>query len=203
MRRNFGPIFLWSVFLTVVFTGSCQRSNPSDGFDVLGPTDETGAAGEVIKEANKDLMEIKMLYKNNEGKREELKKALETDDAAAVKRISNEVIDLIDEGTGYGENAARKIRQAQDMEINEDYRDYLKLKEEALKRQFDAFANYKLAAESLRANYDPKNTQLRDKVKEEFKQRSENYRTIMEEAREYSTRANELRKDVITKEREQ
>jgi hypothetical protein len=61
----------------------------------------------------------------------------------------------------------------------------------------EAFENYRQAARSLRDNYDPKNAALRDKVKEEFKTRSENYQKIMESARDYSNRANELAKDVL------
>jgi len=85
------------------------------------------------------------------------------------------------------------------MNANEDYVEYLRLKEEALKRQLEAFENYRQAARSLRDNYDPKNAQLRDKVKDEFKTRSENYQRIMEKARDFSNQANELAKAAITK----
>jgi len=38
---------------------------------------------------------------------------------------------------------------------------------------------------------------MRDKVKEDFKTRVENYRKLMEEARDYSNQANTLAKEVL------
>jgi hypothetical protein len=76
------------------------------------------------------------------------------------------------------------------------------LKESSIKKELDAFENYRQAARSLRDNYDPKNTTLRDKVKEEFKTRSENYQKIMEGARDDSSKANELAKDVLKRQQE-
>jgi hypothetical protein len=179
--------------LSLVF--SCKRAEKSGGFDILGPADETVEAGEIVKEANQELTKIKVLYKNNEDKREELKKAMEANNAADVQRISNDVVQLINEGKRLGDGAVDKIQKAKGMEINEDYKEYLDLKEESLKMQLDAFENYRQAARALRENYDPKNKLLREKIKEEFKERSENYRKIMEKAREYSKRANELAKE--------
>jgi hypothetical protein len=94
-----------------------------------------------------------------------------------------------------GKDAIEKIQQAQEMAINEDYREYLRLKEESLTRHLDAFENYRQAAIALRNNYDPKDKAMREKIKEEFKNRSENYRKIVETARDYSERANELAKE--------
>lgn len=188
------------VFLVLLLLiGSCRSSSRSDGLDILGPSDETAEAAELVNSANQDLTKIKVLYKENEGKREQLKKALEANDAEQVKKISDDVVYLINDGAGFGKSAIDKIAQAQDMNANEDYKEYLRLKEEALKRQLEAFENYRQAARSLRDNYDPKNAQLRDKVKEEFKSRSENYQTIMEKARDFSNQANELAKEALKK----
>src|SRR5205085_674932 len=173
---------------------SCKRSSGGT-VDILGPSDETSEAAQLILDANADLKKIKVLYENNEGKRDKLKKAMETNDTAKVKKIADDVVYLINDGSENGKSAVEKIEKAQELQINDDYREYLRLKEEALKRQMQAFEEYRQAARSLRDNYDPKNTQLRDKVKEEFKTRSENYQKIMEQARDYSNRANELAKD--------
>ena len=176
---------------------ACKKSGTAGGIDILGPSDETADAAQIVAQANEDLTKIKVLYKDNEGKREELKKALETNDAEKVKKISDDVVYLINDGFDNGKSAVDKIEKAQEMQINDDYREYLRLKEESLKKQMEAFENYRQAARSLRDNYDPKNAALRDKVKEEFKTRSENYQKIMESARDYSNRANELAKDVL------
>lgn len=158
-------------------------------------SDETAEAAQIVADANKDLTKIKVLYKNNEDKREELKKAMEANDSEKVKKISDDVVYLINDGTTSGKSAIEKIQKAQEMQINEEYREYLELKEESLTRTLEAFENYRQAARALRDNYDPKNKLLRDKIKEEFKVFSENYRKIMETARDYSNRANELAKE--------
>jgi hypothetical protein len=187
------------VFITVLIAGSCKKSGTSSGIDILGPTDETAEAAKLVAEANEDLTKIKVLYKNNEGKREDLKKALEANDAAKVRKISDDVVYLINDGADNGKSAVDKIEKAQEMQINDDYREYLRLKEESLKLEMDAFEEYRQAARLLRDSYDPKNAALRDKVKEDFKSRSENYRKIMESARDYSNQANELAKEALKK----
>jgi len=95
-----------------------------------------------------------------------------------------------------------KIEKAQEMQINDDYREYLRLKEESLKKEMDAFEEYRQAAILLRNSYDPKNAAVRDRVKDEFKNRSENYRSIMESARDYSNQANELAKEALKKQQQ-
>lgn len=183
------------VFLFIlIFTFSCKKSSNSSSLNILS-SDETAEAAQIVKEANGDLGKIRTLYKNNENKREELKKALESNNAEEVRKISDEIVYLINDGTSAGKSAIEKIQKAQEMQINEDYREYLNLKEESLTRTLEAFENYRQAARALRDNYDPKNKVLREKIKEEFKTRSENYRKIMETARDYSNRANELAKD--------
>jgi hypothetical protein len=86
------------------------------------------------------------------------------------------------------------------MEINDDYREYLRLKEQSLKLEADAFDNYRQAARILNQNFDPKDTAKREKVKAEFKDRSDKYLETMERARDYSHRANELAKEVAIRE---
>src|SRR5690349_10821462 len=133
---------------------SCKRSGSSGGIDILGPADETPEAAKLIADANEDLTKIKVLYKNNEGKREELKKALEANDADKVRKISDDVVYLINDGSDNGKAAVDKIEKAQEMQINDDYREYLRLKEESLKKEMDAFEEYRQAARVLRDSYD-------------------------------------------------
>ncbi|HEX8639333.1 MAG TPA: hypothetical protein VF692_14790 [Pyrinomonadaceae bacterium] len=184
-----------AAFFVLSFNVSCEKAANSSSLDILTSSDETAEAGQTIIEANRDLNKIKVLYKENEGKREEIKKAMEANDAEAVRKISDDVVYLINDGMVSGKEAIEKIQRAQEMAINEDYREYLRLKEESLTRQLDAFENYRQAAIALRNNYDPKDKAMREKIKEEFKNRSENYRKIMESARDYSKRANELAKE--------
>jgi dGTP triphosphohydrolase len=200
-RRIRQVLAIGVVAAAAVFSG-CKTSGSSGTLDILGPSDETAEAAKLVAEANEDLSKIKVLYKNNENKREELKKAMEANEAEKVKKIADDVVYLINDGFDSGKSAVDKIEKAQEMQLNDDYREYLRLKEESLKRQMEAFENYRQAARSLRDNYDPKNAQQREKVKEEFKTRSENYAKIMEEARDFSNRANELAKEALRKQQD-
>ena len=190
------------VVLFICFSSACKRSG-GGGIDILGPADETAEAAKVVASANEDLTKIKVLYQQNEGKREDLKKAMEANNAEAAKKIADDVVYLINDGASSGNSAVEKIQKAQEMQINDDYREYLRLKEESLKRELEAFENYRMAARTLRESYDPKNAAMREKVKAEFKTRSENYRKVMEEARDYSKRANELAKDALRRQQSQ
>ena len=189
-------------FLICLTLTSC-RSSGGGGIEILGPVDETAEAGKIVQEANADLKKIKVLYEENEGKRQELKDALEANKTEEVKKITGEVVQLINEGFDSGKSAVDKIQQAEDMKINDDYKEYLRLKESALMKQMEAFEQYRQAARTLRDNYDPKNVSLRDKVKADFETRSENYQKIMEKARDYSSQANELYKETLKKQKEQ
>lgn len=181
----------------------CCRSGGRSEAPSIFSTDETTEAAQIVASANEDLTKIKVLYKENEGKREEIKKAMEVDDAEKVKKIADDVVYLINDGFDEAQSAIDKIERAQEMQINDDYREYLRLKEQSLKLELEAFENYRQAARTLRDNYDPKNAAKRDQVKEEFRNRVENYRKLMEEARDYSNQANELAKDALRRQQSQ
>lgn len=197
MKTN--RIILLLILGGAVLSGCRSTSRSSGGPGLLGTADQTVEAGLLVNDANQDLNKIKILYKENEDKRQALKKALESNDAGQVKKISDDVVYLINDGAGFAKSAIEKIGQAQELNTNEDYKEYLRLKEESLNRELEAFENYRQAARSLRDNYDPKNVQQREKVKQEFKMRSENYQKIMEKARNLSNQANEIAKEALRK----
>jgi hypothetical protein len=196
-------LLFYSFLVSLAFAG-CRSSGGNGGsFEILGPADETVEAGKLVQEANAELKKIKVLYEENEGKRQELKSALEANKTDQVKKISDNIVQLINEGFDSGKSAVDKIQQAGDMKINDDYKEYLRLKESALMKQMEAFEQYRQAARTLRDNFDPKNASLHAKVKADFTNRSENYQKIMEQARDYSNQANELYKDTLKKQKEQ
>ena len=199
LASSYWHLAICIALLGVFIFSACKRSGNSGTIDILGPSDETEAAGKLVFEANQDLTKIKVLYEQNEGKREELKAAMEKNDAVTAKKIADEVVYLINDGFDFGNAAIKKLQDAQEMNINSDYREYLRLKEESLKLELDAFENYRQAARTLRDNYDPKNAAMRDKVKLEFKSRNDAYREKMEKARDKSNQANELAKAAIRK----
>jgi hypothetical protein len=199
LRAVSGSLILLTALVSL---SSCKSAGRSDAPSIFS-SDETAEAAKIVASANEDLTKIKVLYKENEGKREEIKKAMELDDSAKVKKIADDVVYLINDGFDEAKSAIDKIEKAQEMQINDDYREYLRLKEESLKRELEALEQYRQAARTLRDNYDPKNAAMRGKVSDEFKERVENYRKLMEEARDYSNRANELAKDVMQRMQDQ
>ena len=188
---------------SIIFSAILCLALTLGGCGLFGPKDETAEATALVQEANQELQKIKELYDENEGdgekpgKRAQLKQALEANDAEQVRKISDDVVYIIGDGMNYAKSAVEKIQQAQGLNTNDDFKEYLRLKEMALSKQVEAFENYRQAARSLRDNYDPKNEALRAKVKIEFDDRSDKYRELMEKARDYSSQANELRKDAI------
>ena len=195
LKKNLRVVLLCCVFAFVFSAFACKKTGRSEGIGILEQSDETADAAQMVAEANKDLTKIKTLYQESDNKLEELKKAMKDNNKEQVRKISNEVINLINEGSGLGKDAIEKINKAQEMKINEEYSEYLSLKVDSLTKQLEAFANYHKAAISLRENYDPKNKLSREKINEEFKNYSENYRIIMEKARDYSKQANKLAKE--------
>ena len=194
-RQNLLNILLICLLLCF-FILACSNGEPSES---LIFSDDTTAAAQLVVDANADLNKIKIVYKENEAKREELKEAMKDNDVEKVKAISNELNYLIIDGMALGESAINKIAQAQEMSINPDFKEYLHLKELSLRKQMDAFENYRQAARFLRDGYDPKDEKQRESIKKEFAVRDENFHKIMETAREYSKQANELAKESAQK----
>ncbi len=188
---KYWPFLILALLWAAVLSG-CQSSA-----GLLTPADETADAVMIIDDANTDLKSIKVLYEKNEGKRQELKQAMASDDAAEVRKICEVLVQTINEGATAGKSALDKIDKARQMNINEDYEEYLRLKWEALNKQLEAFEEYRQAARKLRDNFDPKNTKAREEVVADFKARSENFQNLMEKARDYSSQANELAKEAM------
>jgi len=187
------------VWLSVgVLLAACGKGD-SETSDLLNFSDDTTAAAQLVSEANEDLNKIKIKYKENETKREDLKEAMKNNDVEKVKKISDDLVYIINDGMALGESAIEKIGKAQEMSINSDFKEYLQLKELSLQKQMDAFENYRQAARSLRDGYNPKDEKQREAVKNEFATRNDNFQKIMEEAKKYSKQANDLAKNSAKK----
>lgn len=184
-------VFLWLVFSLT----ACQSSTTQSGGGGILSFDETADAGETVREANNILREIKQRFKDNEPKLEELQNALKEKNSDKVRAVSEELITQINIGTEAGKEAINKLRVAQEKNINEDYKEYLLLKTQALEKYVEAFEERRQAAILLRDGYDPKSAAKRDQVTAAFKEREEKFKEIMENARKSSEEANELAKE--------
>ena len=161
--------------------------------------DETKEAGDIVKESNEILKQIKKRFKDNEPKLAELQAALKEKNSEKVKTVSEELITQINLGTEAGQEAINKLRIAQDKNINQDFKDYLILKIQALEKYVEAFDERRKAAILLKDGYDPKNAAQRDQVVKAFKEREEKFKEIMEEARKSSEQANQLAQESLTR----
>ena len=190
--------------LLVVLVGlsvfsACKKTDTSEGFDVLSFSDDTTAAAELVSQANEDLNKIKVMYKKNEVQRDELIAAISEKDAEKVKKITDDLVYLINDGMALGEGAVEKISRAQQMNINSDFKDYLSLKEESLRKQLEAFESRRQAVRLLRDSFGTNDPALVEKAKAGFKEKEENFAKTMEASKEISKKANDLAKEASKK----
>jgi len=188
-------VSLWSI----ISLTACPGSNSSQTGGGILSFDETADAGETVREANNILREIKQRFKDNEPKLEELQNALKEKNSDKVRIVSEELITQINVGTEAGKEAINKLRIAQEKNINEDYKEYLLLKTQALEKYVEAFEERRQAAILLRDGYDPKSAAKRDQVTAAFKEREEKFKVIMEDARKSSEEANQLAKESLNR----
>lgn len=190
-------VSLWLIF----FAAACSNktNSPQSGGGGILSFDETAEAGNIVKESNEILKQIKKRFKDNEPKLQELQKALKEKNPEKVRTLTEELITEINLGTEAGAEAINKLRIAQDKNINEDYKEYLLLKIQALEKYIEAFDERRKAAILLREGYDPKNAANREQVIAAFKEREEKFREIMEEARKSSEQANQLAQESLNR----
>ena len=120
-------LIVLAFLLFCVLLSSCNKGN-SESSDLLSFSDETTAAAQLVAEANEDLNKIKVKYKENEVKREDLRDAMKSNDSEKVKKVADDLVYLINDGMALGEDAIGKISKAQEMSINPDFKEYLNLK---------------------------------------------------------------------------
>ena len=197
-KSNKLPVGLYCLLCCILFS-SCGKEAGSESSDILKFSDDTTAAAQLVADANEDLNKIKILYNENEVKRGELTDAIKNNEIEKVKSTSDDLIDLINGGLVLGKSAVEKIGKAREMDVNPDFKEYLRLKEESLRREMNAFENYREAAGFLRDKYDPKDEKQRESVALKFKEVNLNFQKIMESAQQYSKEANDLAKESAKK----
>ena len=193
MKSVSGILFIWLAVL--LGFSACKKTDSSESFDVMSFSDDATAAAQLVEQANQDLNKIKVLYKKNEVKREELIAAMGDKDTEKVKKITDDLVYLINDGMALGESAVEKISQAQQMNINADFKDYLSMKEESLRKQLTAFESRRLAVRLLRDSFGTNDPAMVEKAKLEFKQKEEIAVKTLEESKEISKKANEFAKE--------
>jgi len=195
MSKTLQTIFLAGLICFLVLLAACKKSETAEISDILDFTDDTTAAADLVTQANADLNKIKIMYKRNEDRLEELKTAMSNQDVEEVRKISDDLVYILNDGMKLGENAIEKIEKAEAMNINPDFKEYLRLKQESLRKQLDAFESRRQIARLLRDGFGANDPKLIERGKLEFKEKEENFQKTMETAREISKKANQLAKE--------
>ena len=191
-----GCKILFGALICLSILSACQKKDASsEGFDILSFSDDTTDAAELVEQANQDLNKIKVMYKKNEVQLEELKAAMSGKDIETVKKITDDLVYVLNDGMSLGESAVEKIGKAQAMNINADFKDYLSLKEESLRKQLEAFENRRQAARLLRDSFGMTDPAAIEKAKAGFKEKEEACIKMLEESNEINKKANQLAKD--------
>lgn len=198
--KSFSLICLLALSL---WLSACGKNNSSDsgGLSVFS-SDETEKAVQVVTEANGELKKIKAIYKENEGSVEEVKAAMAARDNAKVKLIADNLVFRINDGITLGENAISKLEEAEKLNINDTFRQYLELKRGSLRKQVDAFEYRRQAAELLSKGFSSNDPKQIDGIKLIFKEKETDFQKVWQEGRDESQEANDFYKDNFKKKAE-
>lgn len=184
--------------LSLILAACPGKNNSSQTGSILS-FDETPEAGNIVRQANDQLKQIKQRFKDNELRLDDLQAALKEKNAEKVRSISDQLVTEINAGTQIGEESINKLRTAREKNINDDFREYLGLKIQALEKYVEAFEERRQVAIFLREKYDPKSDAQRKIFKDEFDKREEKFKEIMQEARQVSEEANRLAKESLNR----
>lgn len=195
-KRKFVNFVRTVLFCTILLSFfACKTAETTEEDSILDFSDDTTKAANLVLDANEDLNEIKIMYKKNEAKFEELRAAMGGQDASKVKEIAENFVYLINDGARLGQSALEKIDQAEAMNISPDFKDYLGLKSQSLRKQLEAFEHRRQAAILLRDSFGTNDKVAIKKAQDAFKSQEEIAHKIIVEAQELSKKANTLAKE--------
>ena len=198
MKKVSAAILLFALALLAT---ACPQRAGSDSSGGILSFDQTEEARAKIIDANADLKKIKQIFSDSEPRLRELQQAMREKNEAKVREICDDLVTKINEGTELGKQAIEKIREAEEMNIDDDFKKYLELKIDCLEKYIDAYEIRRQAALMLQQSYDPKNASKRDLFLAEMKQKEDQFKDIMEEARKASVEANDLAIEVLNRRR--
>ena len=188
-----------TLFALALLAAGCPSRAGSDSSGGLLAFDQTEEARAKIIDANADLKKIKQIFSDSEPRLQELQQAMREKNEAKVREICDDLVTKINEGSEIGRQAIDKIREAEEMNINDDFKKYLELKIDCLEKYIDAYEIRRQGALMLQQSYDPKNTAKRDLFLASMKQKEDQFKVIMEEARKASEEANDLAIEVLNR----
>lgn len=197
LTKNLFVLF-WMVSLSA-FNFSCRSSesgndNDSAFFDFSSDTEKAVA---LVREVNAEMLRIKILYNENQNSLKELKEASQNRNSEKVKTISRSLVDVINDGFVIADSAKSKLRAAQELNIHEDYKEYLLLKEQSLEKQIEAFQFLYDAARLLSDTAGSQDKEQVERARFVFKEKEESFQKTMEDAKKISLQADDLAKESL------
>lgn len=196
--KSFSVICLLALSLWLPACGGKSNSPESGGISVF-TSDDTEKATAIVNEANDELRKIKAIYKENEGAIEEVQAAMSGKDNAQVKSIADNLVFRINDGITLGENAISKLEEAEKLNINDTFREYLELKRASLRKQVDAFEYRRQAAELLSKGFGSSDPKEVEGIKAVFKEKEAEFQKLWQEGRDESQEANDFYKESLKK----
>ncbi|MDH3494730.1 MAG: hypothetical protein OEM82_14345, partial [Acidobacteriota bacterium] len=186
--------FLIALILVVGMNG-CGGSDPDDP-GILSLSSDRDKAIELVEDANEDLKRIRVLYRENNSKVNDLKTALSANEIGKVKKMSDDLLLVILDGYALAESAQEKISKAQRLDIHTDFKYYLSLKEEGLAMQIKAFDYRRDSAKLFRDKFGSDDKTAMAEAAKKFKENEANFEKTMAEATKISLQADQLYKEV-------
>lgn len=199
MRKEFLTILILVLLIFPACRKSETSSSDSDSLQILGGSEQTQEAIDLITEANADLQKVKDIYRANENGVQILTEALGQKDTKKIKDVADDLVYKINDGMLLGEAAIKKIEKVQTLNVNDTFKQYLQLKESSLRKQLDAFEIRRQAGIQLRDAYGADDKMKIKIAIADLKEKEENFKLTMAKARELSIEANQLAKESMQK----
>ncbi len=193
--RNF---FLWLIVIIAFLIGfACQKDTKTDSSSDSGSIfsfDDTDKAVDLVNSANTELRDVREIFQNSKDETTELYQAVKKKDVKQIKTLCESLKQLINDGLSHGENAISKLEDAQNLNINKTFKEYLSLKEDAIRKQIDAFKIRLETARLLRDQLDASPTFSVVKVNAELQDKENKFTDVFNAASDLHQKANALYK---------
>lgn len=199
MKNKFNKMLFLLMIVSLCFS-ACSKNSANDEEDDLGFfASDRDRAVKLIDDANEELKRIKILYTENREKLEELKTATKAQDSAKVKEVSNDLVYIINDGFVFADSARSKLQEAQELNIEPEFKEYLGLKEEGLQRQIEAFKFLHEAARGIRDSFGSGDKDAIENARQNFLEKEKSFQAKMQEAGKVSTQADDFAKEANNK----
>ncbi len=186
---------IFTIIAVSFFLMACGEDG-SNGPGILSGSDETEAAVALIEDANSDLKRIRVLYRENNSRVTDLETALTNNEIEKVKKLTDDLSLVILDGYALAESAKEKLAKAQRLNINADFKYYLRMKEESLTLQIKAFDYRRDSAKLFRDKFGSNEKSAMLDAARKFKENEANFKKFMADATKVSEQADQLYKEV-------